>query len=89
MLGKITSRAPSPSPGPDPAELLTMAYVADDVLHCSQDTVRRMVARGELTAVRIGPRLIRIRRRDLERAMRPVTRIDLVTAGGGHVGAHA
>jgi len=51
-------------------------------LGCSRDTVRRMIARGELKAYRVGKRLIRIRRRDLERAMRPVTRVDLVTAGG-------
>jgi len=46
---------------------------------CSTDTIRRMVSRGDLKAYRLGPRLIRIRRRDLERAMRPVTPVDLVT----------
>lgn len=63
------------------AELLTISAVATEVLYCSEDTVRRMIARGELPAVRIGKRLIRIRRRDIERAMRPVTRVDLVTSG--------
>lgn len=47
---------------------------AASLLACSSDTVRRMIARGELRAFRAG-RLIRIRRRDLERALRPVTKI--------------
>lgn len=52
-------------------------------LGCSRDTVRRMISRGELKAYRVGSRLIRIRRQDLERAIKPVTRLDLVSAGGG------
>ncbi|MFV0634630.1 excisionase family DNA-binding protein [Demequina sp.] len=56
---------------------------ASDYLGCSQDTTRRMIARGEIKAYRVGPRLIRIRRHDLERALKPVTRLDLVSAGGG------
>ena len=50
-------------------------------LDCSELTIRRMISRGELRAYRVGPRLIRIKRRDLERAMRPVTRVELATAG--------
>lgn len=66
-----------------PNDLLSIGQVAGpNFLNCHPDTVRRMVSRGELKAVRVGPRLIRIRRRDLERAMKPVTRIDLATAGG-------
>ena len=41
-------------------------------LGCSRDTVRRMIERGELKAYRVGKRLIRIRRADLERAIRPI-----------------
>lgn len=63
------------------SESLSIGQVASE-LGCSHDTVRRMIARGELKAFRVGARLIRIRRRDLERAMKPVTRIDLATAGG-------
>lgn len=44
---------------------------------CSEDTVRRLIARGELKAIRVG-RLIRIPRAAIKRAERPVTRI-----GGG------
>ncbi|WP_084622165.1 helix-turn-helix domain-containing protein [Demequina oxidasica] len=54
---------------------------ASHFLECHPDTIRRMIADGDLRAYRIGKRLIRIRKRDLERAMRPVTRIDLVSAG--------
>lgn len=43
-------------------------------LKVSQDTIRREISRGNLKAVRIG-RVIRIRRRDLDRALKPVTRI--------------
>ena len=57
---------------------LSINQVADE-LGCSPDTVRRMIARRELPAVRVGKRLIRVRRVDIERAMRPVTRLDLVT----------
>ena len=60
-------------------ENLSIGQVAVE-LCCSEDTVRRMIARGDLKAVRIGPRLIRVRRRDLDRAMKPVTRLDLATA---------
>ncbi|WP_430867386.1 helix-turn-helix domain-containing protein [Demequina aurantiaca] len=63
-----------------PDEHLTINDVGV-VLACSPDTVRRMIARGELKAVRVGKRLIRVRRADLDRAMRPVTRVELVTAG--------
>lgn len=64
-------------------DMLSIAEASGpDYLNCHPDTTRRLIARGELPAYRVG-RLIRIKRRDLERAMRPVTRIDLVTAGGG------
>ncbi len=53
-------------------------------LGCSPDTVRRLIARGELKAYRVG-RLIRIRREDLNRALKPVTRVSELTSGGGSV----
>ena len=41
---------------------------------CSQDTIRRLVNRGELKAFRLGKsQVIRIRRTDLEKAFKPVT----------------
>lgn len=54
--------------------LLSLDQVAE-ILSCSRDTVRRMIARGEVPATRIGQRLIRIRQSDLNRAMKPVTSI--------------
>lgn len=35
-------------------------------------TIRRMISDGRLPAYRVGPRLIRINREDLEKAMRPI-----------------
>lgn len=46
-------------------DLLTVPEVASD-LRCSQVTVRRMIARGELRRVKVG-RLDRIPRSEVER----------------------
>jgi excisionase family DNA binding protein len=54
---------------PDP--MLTVVEVAD-WWGCSVDTVEAMIRRGELAAVRIGPKLVRIRITDAEAAPRPV-----------------
>lgn len=54
------------------SETLLSIESAAGHLDVSPYTVRRMIARGDLKAVRIG-RLIRIKPSDLERAMRPVT----------------
>lgn len=35
-------------------------------------TIRNLIARNELAAVRLGPRLIRVDLDDLERALRPI-----------------
>jgi len=58
---------------------LTIPQVAQQ-LQVNDYTVRRMISKGQLKAVRVG-RLIRIRPDDLNRALRPVT--SLTTAGGG------
>ena len=42
------------------------------LLDCHPDTVRRLIANGDLKAYRVG-RLIRIKPADLDRALRPVT----------------
>ncbi|HCX85009.1 MAG TPA: helix-turn-helix domain-containing protein [Micrococcales bacterium] len=47
---------------------------AADVVGCSPDTIRRMIARGELRAVRFG-RLLRIPPTALDRGGRPVTNL--------------
>ena len=44
-------------------------------LQCSEITIRRMIARGELRAYRYGQRAIRIDLSDLQKLRRPVTSI--------------
>lgn len=39
---------------------------------CSENTVRNMIRRGDLTAVRVGPRLVRVREADVEAALNPI-----------------
>jgi excisionase family DNA binding protein len=39
---------------------------------CSERTIRRKVAAGELTAYRLGARMIRIDLNELERLLRPI-----------------
>lgn len=51
---------------------LTIAQTAE-ALSCSQDSVRRLISRGELRAYRFG-RLIRIEAADIGQAGRPVAR---------------
>lgn len=57
---------------PASSEPLYTIEQAAERLNCSTATIRRQIARGELRAVRFG-RSIRIKPRDLERALRPVT----------------
>lgn len=52
--------------------LLTIAQAAE-WLGCRADTIRRMIARGELLATRYGPRMIRIHPDDLRAMGEPVT----------------
>lgn len=47
--------------------ILVSLESAAKMLQCSIKTMRRYVDRGELTAYRVGPRMIRIRVTDLER----------------------
>lgn len=45
---------------------------------CSPKTIRRMIARGDLTGYRMGPRLVRVDLNELDALLRPIP-----TAGGG------
>lgn len=54
-----------------PTEYVTVAEAAADY-RCSIKTVRRRIADGTLPAYRMGGRVIRIRRADLEQLVRPV-----------------
>lgn len=60
--------------------MLTIARAAE-LLDSSTDTVRRMIARGELRAYRYGPKLIRIDPEDLRALRRPVTSLADLRAG--------
>ena len=51
---------------PEPADLLTAAEVAD-LCRVTKTTVFRWVAAGDLEALRLGARVIRFRRTDLDR----------------------
>lgn len=63
--------------------LFTVASLADH-WGVSRDLVRDMIARGELRAVRIGSRRVRIRPADAERALKPANPagVRLREAGG-------
>lgn len=54
---------------PDP--MLTVVEVAH-WWGCSPDTVEQMIRRGDLAAVRIGPKMVRIRLADAEAAQHPM-----------------
>jgi len=48
----------------------SVAQVAD-LLNVSQPTIRRMISRGDLSAVHVGPRLIRVPASEIERVLTP------------------
>jgi DNA binding domain, excisionase family len=45
---------------------------AADVYSVSEKTIRRMIERGEIEAIRFGPRVIRVNLESLEFARRPM-----------------
>lgn len=69
------------TPTTTPAATLYTVSGAAERLNVSTDTVRRMIARGELKAYRYGPRLIRIDPADLEALRQPVTSLAALRAG--------
>ena len=54
----------------DPSQLLQVQQAAKEG-KCSESTIRNLIARGDLPAYRFGPRMIRIRRQDLEALLQP------------------
>lgn len=52
-------------------DLITIGQAAE-ILGCHPQTIRRAIAAGSLPAYRFGPRAIRLRRSDVEAALRPV-----------------
>lgn len=51
--------------------LVTVAEVADE-LRVTQRYVRHLIARGELDAIRVGSRIVRIRHADVLALLRPI-----------------
>lgn len=62
------------------AHQLTLQETAER-LNVSTNTVRRMIAAGDLKAYRYGPRLIRIDPADILAAREPVTSLAALRAG--------
>jgi excisionase family DNA binding protein len=66
-----TCRASIPvSTGGDANQLPPLQQAAEETA-CSVSTLRNLIARGDLPASRFGPRLIRVRRRDLDAILKP------------------
>lgn len=57
---------------PTPPRVLIDLTDAAAALHCSQRTIRRRIASGELTGYRFGKRLIRIDAAELDTLLRPI-----------------
>ncbi len=69
---------PEPTPAEPTPQWDTIAAAAEH-FKLSQDTIRRMISRGEIEARRFGPRLIRVNFASIIQNARP-----LQYAGGGH-----
>lgn len=67
----------SMQPIPDPSrDFLSVGEVADE-LHVTDRFVRRLIADGELPAVRVGQRIVRVCRSDLGNVLHPVGGVEL------------
>ena len=55
---------------PTRSQFLTVARAADE-LAVTERFIRKLIAEGQLRAVKVGSRLVRIRRSDLEDLLRP------------------
>lgn len=66
------NNTPSPvlSASADPHQLLPLQQAAEETA-CSVGTLRNLITRGDLPAYRFGPRMIRVRRSDLEAVLQP------------------
>ena len=65
-MTQITKRNPNKFLKDEFDELLTIREAAE-VVGVHPSTIRRRIEKGTFTAFRVGPRLIRVRRSDLER----------------------
>ena len=55
-----------------PAKRLVDPKAGADYLAVSLSTIRRMISRGDLTAYRVGPKLLRLDAEELDRIARPI-----------------
>lgn len=62
---------PNPTHPARRREFVTVAEVADE-LRVTQRFVRHMIATGDLRAVRVGARIVRIRRDDVDALIKPI-----------------
>jgi excisionase family DNA binding protein len=69
-MEKANIQPASLSAGADPDQLLPLQQAAEETA-CSVSTLRNLISRGDLPALRFGPRLIRVRRRDLDAVLKP------------------
>jgi len=60
----------STATGPTRSPFLTVARAADE-LAVTERFIRKLIAQGELRAVKVGSRVVRIRRSDLDDLLRP------------------
>lgn len=67
----MPTRTKQPDAAPPPAPLWTMGDAAAH-LGVNPETIRRMIARGELRAYRYGKRLIRLDPADVTAMRRPI-----------------
>lgn len=69
-MNKSNTPSPELTASADPSQLLPLQQAAEES-SCSVSTLRNLIARGDLTAYRFGPRMIRVRRQDLEALLQP------------------
>jgi excisionase family DNA binding protein len=58
--------------GPSQSRFLSVAEAAED-LHVTERFIRKLIANGDLRAVKVGARLVRIRREDLDALIHPMS----------------
>ena len=57
--------------GSSQSRFLSVAEAAED-LHVTERFIRKLIANGDLDAVKVGGRIVRVRRSDLQALLRPV-----------------
>lgn len=71
MTETITITVPKPAID----ELVSVPELARE-WQCDTQMIRRMINRGEIEAVRVGTRMVRVKRSSLARVLTPITTLD-------------